>query len=163
MQARRIAVDDRPVGHGALADGARRQHERRGGRLGQHARGVLRDDQRGEEARHAGLLDARQRDLVERHRRQLVARGVDDVVERAALGEEPGDVRFQRVRGGEVAGETAEAALGGWVGGEQGGEGGVDARGLRGGEDHSGVGFEAGFGNAVADAGGAADDAGEGR
>ena len=163
MQARRIAIDYRPIRHRLLAHRARGQHERRGRRLGQHARGVLGDDQRSEEARHARLLDERQGDFVERHRRQLVAGGVDDVVERAALGEQAGDVRFQRVGGGEVAGEAAEAGFGGRVRGQEGGDGGVDARGLRGGEDDGGVGFEAGFGDGVADAGGAADDAAGGR
>ena len=106
-------------------------------------------------------MDARQCGFVEGHRCQLITRRVDHVVHLNKKKKKGFDVGFERLGVAEVVGEAAEAAFGGGVGLEQGGDGGVDPCGARGREDYGGLGFEARFGDAVADTGGAADNAGK--
>ncbi len=90
---------------------------------------------------------------------ERVAGRVDDVVEfrRAASLQQGHDVGFDG-GGGQVAGVAGDAAVGARVGFEESGDAGVDARLLGRGDDDRGAVFEAGFGDAVADAGAAADD-----
>ena len=69
---------------------------------------MLGDEDGGEKAHHASLLDGGERGRLERHHGELVARREDDVVElaRAARGgvrEERRDVVFQGGGAGEVA------------------------------------------------------------
>ena len=107
-------------------------------------------------------MDELQRRVGELDRGEGVARRVDDVVEfqflrPAASVEELDDVGFHG-RGGQVAGVAGDAVLGARVGLLEFVDGGVDAGLLGGGDDDRGAEFEAGFGDAVAYAGAAADD-----
>ena len=121
---------------------------------------VLGQQQRREEAHHAGLLHGRERHLRQRDRRQLVAGRVDDMVDDAHLGEQGREVLLEGGRVGQVAGEAGDVAGGGGggVAACEAGEGGGDARGGRGGDGDVAEGFEAGFGDAETDAAGAAED-----
>lgn len=80
------------------------------------------------------------------------------MVEGADVFEQGLDVGFERAGVGEVAGVAGEARGRGWVAGCEARDGGGEAGRGRGGERDCAAVFEAGFGDAEADAAGAADD-----
>ena len=153
----------RPARHRPLGRDPRRQHER-GARARLHvAHAVLAHEHGAEEADHADLDRVWHGGVLERGLLQRRARRVDDVVEfgGAVVGglvEERLDVGLERVGVGHVARVPGEARARGWVGVEQAREGVVDAGLLGGGDGDVGAEFEAGFGDAKADARAPADD-----
>ena len=119
----------------------------------------LGEQEGGVEAHHCRLLHGFQRRIFKPQHGELIAGRVDDVVEPgpAASFEERRNVRFDGGRR-QVARVACDAALGARIRLEESVDAGVDARLSGGRDDDGGAEFEAGFGDAVAYAGAAAND-----
>ena len=157
MQPCTVRVKDRPALARALRDSTGREREGGGRGFGQHPRGVLGDEERGEEAHQSGGVHRLQTNIIEGAHGELVARGEDHMVQLPAFRKESGDVTFDAAGVTEVAGMPREAGFGGRVGFQERGDGGFDPGRIGGGEHDGGAGFKGGFSHAVANPGRAAD------
>lgn len=157
LQARGVAVDDRPARNRTLGDGAGGKDDG-AARGGDHVlRRVLREKQRGEEAEHARLLHGAEVEAGDVQHSEVVGGGVHDVVQlvRAVVGgfvQDGDDLGVEGALVAEVDGVPGDAAFGGGVGGGEAGDGLFDLCGVGGGDDYSAAMLDEGFCDGEADA-----------